>query len=185
MSRDFDIRAPDDPRLVAVVLHPHPHFGGNRFHPFVDGLHRRLPAAGAAAIRFDFDSADLVTAQSQVESALEEASVRWPRLGIVLAGYSFGAGVAAGVADERVTGWFLLAPQAESLTGSALGRDPRPKLIVVPELDQFGPPEVLRPILDGWPETTVSVAPGTDHFLGDVAAIVDLAVEWISGLGGR
>ena len=37
-----------------MLLHPHPRFGGNRLNAVVAALFRALPAAGIAALRFDF-----------------------------------------------------------------------------------------------------------------------------------
>ena len=184
MKLDLDIRAPESPRLVAVLLHPHPRFGGNRFHPFVDGLHRRLPEAGVAAVRFDFESEEMGHAVGQVEAALGEADERWPGVPSVLAGYSFGAGVAAAVDDQRLEGWLLLAPQVEPLSSSPLRLVPRPKFLIVPEFDQFAPPALVEAAVEGWVATTVSIAAGSDHFLGPVQAIVQEAVGWISTLAG-
>ena len=54
----LEMNAADEARGVAVLLHPHPHFGGNRFHPFIEALFRRLPDIAVSAIRFDFTSAE-------------------------------------------------------------------------------------------------------------------------------
>lgn len=178
----LDVRSPEQPWLVAVLLHPHPRFGGNRFHPFVDGLANQLPELGVAAVRFDFVSDDGDGARRQVEGAIEASADRWPGAASVLMGYSFGAGVAASVADPRLKGWYLLAPQVEPLRHSRLGEDARPKRVVVPELDQYGPPAAVQPVLETWIATTVSVAPGIDHFLGPVGPVVDDALQWVRSL---
>ena len=49
-----EIAVPDGARGGAVLLHPHPRFGGNRLNAVVAALFRSLPAAGIAALRFDF-----------------------------------------------------------------------------------------------------------------------------------
>jgi alpha/beta superfamily hydrolase len=174
-----DINAADDARGVAVLLHPHPDFGGNRFHPFIDGLFRGLPGLAVSAIRFDFSSAELSTAHDDVIAALDEGAVLWPQLPVVVAGYSFGAGIAAGVVDERISGWYLLAPPAAMLSAAPIGHDPRPKALAVPEFDQFSPPATIAPVVAGWEATAVTTVPNADHFLGAVAPIVHDALEWI------
>ncbi|HET9077331.1 MAG TPA: hypothetical protein VFN68_10385 [Acidimicrobiales bacterium] len=178
----LDRNIPDGARAAAVLLHPHPHFGGNRFHPFIDGLFQRLPPAGVAAFRFDFANDDPMATRSQAVQAIDAAAGAVPGAPLALIGYSFGAGVAAGIADDRVAAWFLLAPQADGLARSALGTDPRPKAIVVPELDQFTPPESIAPLVVGWPSTTLRTVPGMDHFLGTAEPVIDAAVTWIGGL---
>jgi alpha/beta superfamily hydrolase len=172
----------DEAKALAVLLHPHPHFGGNRFHPFIEGLFRGLPGIGVTAIRFDFASAEPSVARQEVMRSLDEGSGRWPHLPVVVAGYSFGAGIAAGIADERIVGWYLLAPPAAMLSDVPIGDDPRPKAIVVPELDQFSPPAAIADAVAGWQMTTVTTLANTDHFLGVFQPIVDGALHWIEQL---
>jgi alpha/beta superfamily hydrolase len=175
------VNGPDDVTAFAVLLHPHPDYGGSRFHPFIDGLYHQLQDRGVGAVRFDFTSASATTARQQVGGALDYGSARWPDRPAVIVGYSFGAGVAAGVEDERLIGWFLLAPQTSALSSATIGADARPKLIAVPERDQYSPPAAVQPVIAGWRETTVTVVPGVDHFLGsDVAGIVDDAAAWVA-----
>lgn len=178
----LDINAADPARAFAVLLHPHPRYGGNRFHPFIDLLHRRLPAVGVSAVRFDFSSAEPDAARDEVVGAIDEGAARWPGQPVFLVGYSFGAGVAALTADQRVAGWYLLAPQVPSLSSSPIGRDARPKAIAVPENDQFSPPPAVEEAVAGWIACTVTTLPGADHFLGAVGPVVDGAVDWIAGV---
>ena len=171
----------DDAHAIAVLLHPHPHFGGDRFHPFVDGLFRRLPGGGVSAVRFDFSSADPDTARDEVVSAVDDGAARWPGLPVVLVGYSFGAGVAARVDDDRVAGWHLLAPQATSLAESIIGHDQRPKIVAVPAHDQFSPPDAVDAAVATWTATSVTVVDGADHFLASaMGAVVDAAYNWVT-----
>jgi uncharacterized protein len=172
-------------RGVGVLLHPHPDFGGNRFHPFIEGLFRRLPGVSVTAIRFDFSSADLSAAREEAVAAIDGAVAQWPGLPIVLAGYSFGAGIAAAIDDARITGWYLLAPQSATLTGSTIGDDLRPKAIVVPEYDQFSPPATIAQVVAAWEMTTITTVPKVDHFLGAIQPIVDNAIEWIELMTSR
>jgi alpha/beta superfamily hydrolase len=177
-----EVNTVDGARGLAVLLHPHPHYGGSRFHPFIDGLFRRLPAIGVHAVRFDFRSGEFGAAREEAGAVIDEAVASWPDLPLVLVGYSFGAAVAAGIDDERVAGWYLLAPLSGELSSSTIGHGPRPKALVVPELDQFSPPESVAPLVVGWERTTVTTLPATDHFLGHVDSIVDNAVEWVGGM---
>lgn len=163
----------------AVLLHPHPDYGGDRRHPFIDRLFTRLPEVSVSAVRFDFTTSSHSGAAEQVIAAIDHGAGQWPDRTAVLAGYSFGAGIAAMVDDPRVAGWYLLAPPRAMLERSAIGDDPRPKSVVVPEHDQFSPPELIEPVVGKWRTTTVSTLPHADHFLGHVEPIVDDALEWI------
>jgi alpha/beta superfamily hydrolase len=177
-----EVNVAEEAGALAVLLHPHPHFGGNRLHPFIDGLFHRLPTVGVTAIRFDFASAETPVARDEVVAVLDEVSPQWPGLPTVLTGYSFGAGVAAAVADGRIAGWYLLAPPAGMLSAGTIGGDPRPKAIVVPEFDQFSPPDAIADTVAGWEMTTVTTLPNADHFLGAVEPVVQGALSWIEGV---
>jgi alpha/beta superfamily hydrolase len=178
---DLDVNPASGAKAVAVLLHPHPDYGGDRWHPFIDGMFRRLPAIGAEAVRFDFSTSDVPAARSQAVAAVARSS--GTGLPVVLVGYSFGAGIAAGVDEASIAGWYLLAPPAPMLADAAIGQDPRPKRIVVPERDQFSPPEVVATAVADWPATSVEMAPGADHFLGgQVESIVAAALGWVASL---
>ena len=86
---------------------------------------------------------------------------------LVVSGWSFGADVAVQVVDDRLAGWFLVAPPlrgAEEATPAA-AMDERPKLLVVPENDQFRPPSSAEAVTSGWLATRVETVAGADHFL--------------------
>jgi alpha/beta superfamily hydrolase len=52
--------------------------------------------------------------------------------------------------------------------------DPRPKLLLVPEHDQYCDPAGASLLVDGWTATTVQVVPGADHFLaGRLSFVLD------------
>jgi len=174
----FESSTVPDARAAAVLLHPHPEFGGNRFNIVIEALYRALPAAGVTAVRFDFSSADLTEAAAEAVEALRESGTR----PLVLAGYSFGADVAASIADPRLAGWLLVAPPLRMLPVDAFeaGRDQRPTRVLVPEHDQFSPPARTVPAIKDWVNTTVDVVPGADHFLaGATDVVVAEALDWV------
>jgi alpha/beta superfamily hydrolase len=162
-----------------VLLHPHPDYGGDRFHPFINGMFQRLPELSVSAIRFDFTSAARERAGEEVVAAIDAGAARWPQLPVFLVGYSFGAGIAAGVSDHRVAGWFLLAPPLAMLAGATIGDDPRPKAVVMPEYDQFSSPDAVAEAVAQWQSTTFTTLTGADHFLGAVGPVLDAALGWI------
>jgi alpha/beta superfamily hydrolase len=161
----------------AVLLHPHPDYGGDQHNVVIEALWRACGDAGIEAVRFDFGSSDLARCSQQAVAALDDLPEEAPRF---LVGYSFGAVVASTVDDERVAGWVLVAPAgAHGL--APIAPDGRPKLVLLPEHDQFG-----RPELDGWSATSVETIPGADHFLaGATSAVADRVVDWLRWQGGR
>ena len=145
-----DINAAEAGSAFAVLLHPHPDYGGNRFHPFVDLLFTRLPEVSVSAVRFDFTTSSPAGACEQVITAIDQGAARWPGGPVILAGYSFGAGIAAMVDDWRIAGWYLLAAPAVMLEHSVVGDDRRPKTIRVPEHDQYSSPEAVERLTAEW-----------------------------------
>jgi uncharacterized protein len=171
----YDLIERDGAPATAVLLHPHPDYGGNRYHPVIDALFHSLPLD---TLRFDFRSSDPGAASADTREAM--ALARSPS--VVLIGYSFGASIALGIADPAVLGWFVVAPPLRWVDDAALpaGSDPRPKQVLVPELDQYSPPEVTAERTAGWRATTTAILPGTDHFLmGRSEAVLTAAVNWL------
>jgi alpha/beta superfamily hydrolase len=184
-ARPLDLDVPDGAWAAALLLHPHPDMGGDRFNHVVDALFRRLPVAGIAAARFDFSSSRLEVASDEVAAALDALGDELDGLPLFVVGYSFGAAVALGVDDPGVAGWFLVAPPVDRAPASPLARDPRPKALAVPEHD-FSPPPQVEAATSGWPATSVSVIAGADHFLvGATAAVGDVLVSWVGAVVGR
>jgi uncharacterized protein len=165
-------------RAAAVLLHPHPDMGGDRFNNVVGELFRILPSAGITTIRFDFSSSDIETAAGETLEALDTLPDDGaPRF---LVGYSFGGGVAATITDQRLAGWFLAAP-ALAMVHPTIGTDARPKLIAAAEHDRFFPPDQLTSATKDWQATTVTPIPGADHFfVGRADLVAQRCIEWIT-----
>ena len=107
-------------------------------------------------------------------------------LPLVLAGWSFGADTSLAVGDERVDGWCCVAPPLRMVAGEDMvaAQDPRPKLLVVPEHDQFRPPDSAREATADWKNTRIEVVPGADHFLvGRVDRVPPLCIGFLRELG--
>jgi hypothetical protein len=160
---------------TAVLLHPHPQMGGNRHHPIVEALYRGLPLN---TLRFDFSSASVVVAHAEVVEAIEVA----PDGPVVVMGYSFGADIALTVTHPRLLGWFAVAPPLRVVDPSqmAAAADARPKLLAVPERDQYSSPARATELTAHWLSASVVPIAGGDHFLiGHEAAVLDAALAWL------
>jgi alpha/beta superfamily hydrolase len=174
-----DLLVPEGAALGVVVLHPHPDFGGDRWNPVVDALFSAVTGAGWAAVRFDFSSSDRTVAVAEATEAIDRLPEGLP---VVMAGYSFGAGIATQVLDRRITSWVLVAPPFPIL-GFGVGEiaaDPRPKLVLSPASDQYCPPADALAAIEGWAATTFEPIEGADHFLaGATGRVAARAVEFI------
>jgi uncharacterized protein len=166
--------------VTAVLVHPHPDMGGNRFNHVIDAIYRALPGAGVGVARFDLSSSDPGRARADTVAVLDLVDAS----STVLVGYSFGADVVLGVDDPRVAGWFGIAPPLGMAGVGAVAADPRPKALLVAERDQWSPPGRVREQTAGWTNTTVTVLDGADHFLnGHAAAVGEAVKEWIAAVG--
>ena len=127
------------------------------------------------ALRFDFSGSDLDVAVADTMAALDRMTAE-PRF---LVGYSFGGGVAATITDERIAGWYLIAP-ALSMVEPAIGDDPRPKAIAAAEHDRFFSPARLEVATADWESTELATITGTDHmFVGRTDEVVKQCLAWI------
>jgi alpha/beta superfamily hydrolase len=174
-----DYTAVDGSTFVAVLVHPHPNIGGNRFNHVIDSLYQALPRAGVSAARFDLTSADPPQARADTLTVMDLVGTD----AVALIGYSFGAAVALGVDDPRVAGWFAVALPLRMGDFSVVAVDPRPKTLLVPEYDQFSPPAQVRDLVAAWVNTTVTILAGADHFMvGHSRFVVDAVSAWAQDL---
>jgi alpha/beta superfamily hydrolase len=190
LALEGELSVPGEAWLGVVLAHPHPQFGGSMRSIVTAAMFAALPDAGVACLRFNFrgvgrsegthggghdERADLVAAMD-VLSPITEG------LPLVLAGWSFGADTALAVGDERVRGWLAVAPplRGRAAPNMVAPEDPRPKLVVVPQRDQFRPPESARPLVETWKNTRFDVIPGADHYLvGRTDALMDVSLAWL------
>jgi len=186
-----DVATPQaEPTAAVVLAHPHPQMGGDRTSLVTSELFRAVPEAGLLTVRFDFRGAGGskgehgggVDERQDVTAALDLAADRVPGLPLVVAGWSFGADVSLSVVDERLSGWFVVAPPLRWGSYDA-AEDPRPKLLAVPEHDQFAPPDVVRDKTEDWANATVEVVSGADHFCtGRTDKVADLLTTFVTSV---
>jgi alpha/beta superfamily hydrolase len=175
----LDYEAAPGATIATVVVHPHPDMGGDRFNHVVEAIYRALPPAGLSVARFDLSSSDPKEAHADTLLAIDMVG----GVQVAMVGYSFGADVALGVVDERIVGWFGVAPPLHFGGFEAIAADPRPKVLLVPEFDQFSPPARVRELTSGWSNASVMSLSDADHFLnGHSRAVADAVSGWVAGL---
>ncbi|MEE8599537.1 alpha/beta hydrolase [Euzebya tangerina] len=184
--------AGDRPTGIAVLLHPHPAYGGDRDVWLLPQIAQALAAADWASLRINFrgvgDSGGQQTS-GELEHLDATAAMAWLRrqyptvARAAVVGWSFGAmiGLRLGAAADH---WIGIAPptrQVEGLQllGPLVPEDlPPRRSIIVGSDDQFFPPQttsILRP-------DDVCVVEGTDHFFFDRdPEVADLVVSLLSG----
>lgn len=199
LDLEAEITTTAAPRFGVVLCHPHPLQGGNMRSLVPSELFRLLPEAGIAALRFNFRGVDgsqgehgRGTAEHlDVIAGIDALADALPTTLLIVIGWSFGADVALTVLDPRLAGWVGVAPPLRVVSPEAMvaSTDPRPKLLVIPEHDQFNPPERARSLTAHWVATSVETVAGADHFLvgrtGRVADLVErFGQELLDALGG-
>lgn len=172
---EAEIGRAEAPTLAAVITHPHPLHGGNMYAPVNAELFRRANQLDLATLRFNFRGVGQSTGihGNGVDEAEDIAAairavrdIAGPDVPVVLGGWSFGADTALAVADPAVAGWFAVAPPLGVVdVATMVGEDPRPKMLMVPEHDQFAPPAVVTERTAGWQNTQAIVVRDADHFL--------------------
>jgi uncharacterized protein len=107
-----------------------------------------------------------------------------PDARVALAGYSFGAAVAAAVASSAsLAGLALVAPPIRVADVKLPTRVGGLILVVVGAEDQYCPPAALETLRGALPMATVIVIEGADHFFfGSLAPLGDAVGAWADAL---
>jgi alpha/beta superfamily hydrolase len=179
---EAEVDVPDGARASVLLAHPHPLYGGSMRGGAPAALFDDLPSRGIAALRFNFRGVEGSTGthdrgideRHDVAAAVDELARRAPGLPIVVCGWSFGGDVSLCIVDDRIAGWCPIAPPLAVVAIESMGAatDARPKHILVPEHDQYSPPERTATTTADWTATEIEVLPMTDHFLGGALAFV-------------
>lgn len=162
------------PAGTLVIGHPHPLYGGDRHNHVVGALQRVAFDAGMNSIAVDFrgvgnsggmhDDGD--SERLDLAAACELSDLIEPDSPIVMAGYSFGAVVGLNVSHPWICGWLAVAPPLAMMSSRpTAATNARPKVLLLPEHDQFTAPREMVAAVESWPNTHTIVMPGVDHFL--------------------
>ena len=181
-----DLAVPDTVLAGAVICHPHPQYGGTRHDRVVTALFDALPAAGIAALRFDFrsDFGDGVGERLDALAAIDELELAAPDVALATIGYSFGAWISLGLGDDRIDAIVAVAPPLAVM--SSVPAPVVPTLVITPAHDQFSPPASTEPVVADWRAHSATpiefeVVDMADHFLaGRTAAVADRTAAWLS-----
>ena len=179
---DGDLHLVDDSRSAPVVVcHPHPDYGGNRFHPLMTAVWTAAAERQRTVLRFDFRRAGEARPLDDLGAALDLLEERVGRRTVDVIGYSYGAVTALSSSDTRIGSIVAVAPPSLPATDPGV-----PVLILVPEHDQFCPPDQVRAQSAEWRTATIETVTGTDHFLaGRIASITETALDWLDRPVGR
>ncbi len=163
---------------VALVLHPHPLYGGTMHNKVVVHAARALEAAGMTTLRINFrgvgaSSGGWDEGRGEADDArvgLDWLLARHPEAReLVLGGFSFGASVAlrVGCADARVARLISIATPGRWLDAPFLAGCAKPITFVHGDRDDVAPLADLEALLAAAQRrapTALHVVAGADHF---------------------
>ena len=188
---------PDAP--IAIVLHPHPQYGGTMNNRVVYNLHYAFHNMGFTVMRFNFRGVG--RSQGEFDQGIGELSDAASALDYLqamnpnskhcwVAGFSFGAWIGMQLLMRRpeITGFISVAPQANVYDFSFLAPCPSSGLIVNGTADRVAPPKDTQNLVAKLGEqkgitVTHEEIQGADHFFRDDEAhmkpMIDLVQTYV------
>jgi uncharacterized protein len=168
---------------IAILLHPHPQFGGTMNNPIVHALYYAFADRGFSVLRFNFrgvgrsqglfengagELSDAASALDWLQSYNKDAKICW------IAGISFGAWISMQLLMRRpeITGFISIAPLAKHYDFSFLAPCPASGLFVNGDLDSVTSPEAVQSLVSKLKTQrgiTIEhkVLHGANHFFSD------------------
>lgn len=189
-----DVPANADGRLIAVICHPHPLFGGNMHNKVAHILARTCNDLGAIAVRFNFRGVGKSAGthddgRGETDDALTVlawAAERWPGAQVWLAGFSFGAAMALRSALRHpVTKLVTVAPALrwlEQVSNTQAGSVPEcPWLVVQGDQDELVNAAAVQAWAQGLARAPqIVLMPGAEHFFhGRLNELREIVREWL------
>jgi alpha/beta superfamily hydrolase len=203
VTLEAQLGLPPDPGGGVVICHPHPLYGGDMDNPVVVRVAEVCREARLATLRFNFRGVGASTGQHgdgrderhDVAAALAHLSALLPTgAPLGLAGYSFGAFMAAQVASEpsglsRLTAVALIAPPL-ARTGdepfAALAPLAIRLLVVAGDHDEYCPLPALQALGRQLPSAEIKVIEGANHFFfGKLYPLGQAVADWSRALEAR
>ena len=167
-------KIPRTPEIVAVICHPHPLFGGTMHNKVVYTLARCFSNMNLPTVRFNFRGVGISEGKydagngecDDLVAILTWLKMSCPESGIWLAGFSFGAYIAARVAKFWPTKQLIsVAPPIENFPFKTLPPFACPWIVIQGDEDEVVSPTAVFSWLDSLtPSPTVIKIHGASHF---------------------
>jgi len=165
---------------IAIVLHPHPQFGGTMNHPIIYQLYYAFVHRGFSALRFNFrgvgrsqgsfdhgqgELSDAAAALDWAQTINPEAKSCW------IAGFSFGAWIGMQLLMRRpeISGFISVSPPANIYDFSFLAPCPSSGLMVQGDQDTVVPQDSVAKLVTKLShqrgiKINYQIIPGATHF---------------------
>ncbi len=181
---------------IAIILHPHPQFGGTMNNAITYQLFYMFAKRGFAVLRFNFrgvgrsqgefdhgegELSDAASALDWAQTVHPDARACW------VAGFSFGAWIGMQLLMRRpeIEGFISIAPQANLYDFSFLAPCPSSGLIVHGDQDKVAPPKDVQTLVDKLKTqkgiiVEQTIMPGANHFFeGQVEPLIDICGAYV------
>ena len=198
---------PNDGAPIALVLHPHPQFGGTMNNKVIYNIYYALHELGFSVLRFNFrgvgrsqgefdqgtgELSDAASALDYLQEMNPNARQCW------VAGFSFGAWISMQLLMRRpeISGFVSVSPPANMYDFSFLAPCPSSGLIINGEADRVAPPdEVIKLVQKLQAQKGITIThqtvghanhfydKGMDDMLGRMTDYVRSRVEALDGGG--
>lgn len=155
--------------MTALVLHPHPQYGGDMDNHVVVAACHALAVGGATTLRFNFRGAgrsqgafdDGRGEADDARAAIAALRALKPDAPVLLAGYSFGAMIAAAIATETAPVGLALVSPPLRMGQLPPSPDGLPVLVITGDRDPVCPAQAALGLASD--AVRVVVVPGVDH----------------------
>ena len=189
LSLEARLALPASPTAGVVICHPHPLYGGDMENPVVVRVQEVCAGLGLATLRFNFRGvgasggvhAGGVGEQDDASAALDTLTKAIGGGVLAIAGYSFGARIAAQVGgrDGRIGGMALIAPPLAMYDFGFLEDRKIPTLVVAGTRDQYCPPDEFARFTAARPWIKTAAIEGADHFFfGKLFPLGEAVAAW-------
>jgi len=181
---------------IALILHPHPQYGGTMNNKVVYNLHYAFYNLGFTVLRFNFrgvgrsqgeydqgigELSDAASALDYLQAMNQNSKQCW------VAGFSFGAWIGMQLLMRRpeITRFVSVAPPANLYDFSFLAPCPSSGLIINGSADKVAPPKDTKSLVNKLHEQkgitiTHTEIEGADHFFKDEEAHMKPMIQTVS-----
>ena len=177
--------------MTGIICHPHPLHGGTINNKVVTTLAKALDELGLKAVRFNFRGVGKsrgrydngVGETEDLKSVLRWVKHSWPQDEIWLAGFSFGAYIAAKVANgQKIARLIGIAPPVFYEDFASLTQMTAPWLIIQGDQDEVVPFEQVKAFIKqiSFPVEFVVMSDASHFFHGRLIELRELLIRHLT-----
>jgi len=177
---------------IAIILHPHPQFGGTMNHQIIYQLYYAFAARNFAVLRFNFRGVGRSAGtwdegrgeMADYRAAVDFMAAQYPDLELWAAGFSFGSYIAmtAGADDDRICTLIGIAPPVDRYEFASVKLSTKPTFIIHGERDELISLKAVREFYARLqePKELVEIDRATHLFDGQASEVGDALEELLS-----